>query len=97
MPDRVRALVEAHFSLNDSFGLTSRSIQRIVKEVANRACVARPCSPHVLRHTYAVTALKKGIGLPMIQRALGHDHIETTMIYLNLHPEDVIREFRDKW
>jgi len=25
------------------------------------------------------------------------DHLTTTEIYLNLSPEDVIREFREKW
>jgi len=28
---------------------------------------------------------------------LGHDRLTTTEIYLNLSPEDAIREFQDKW
>ena len=31
------------------------------------------------------------------QPLLGHDRLTTTEIYLNLSPEDVIREFREKW
>ena len=27
----------------------------------------------------------------------GHDRLTTTEIYLNLSPEEVIREFREKW
>ena len=32
-----------------------------------------------------------------MQRLLGHDRLTTTEISLNLTPEDVIREFREKW
>ena len=66
-------------------------------EVANRARISRPVSCHVLRHTFAVTALKKGINLRALQMALGHDRIETTMIYLNLSGQDVVDEFVEKW
>jgi integrase/recombinase XerD len=50
-----------------------------------------------LRHTFAVTAIQKGISLPALQRLLGHDRPTTTEIYLNLSPEDAVREFREKW
>jgi len=53
--------------------------------------------PHVLRHTFSVTAVQKGISLPALQRLLGHDHLATTEIYLNLSPEHVIKEFMEKW
>jgi len=32
-----------------------------------------------------------------VKELLGHDRIETTMIYLNLSPEHVIQDFREKW
>jgi integrase/recombinase XerD len=72
-------------------------IQRIIKRVANQAKVQRPCSPHVLRHTFAVTALQKGVSLAALQRILGHDNLATTAIYLNLSNEEALREFRAKW
>jgi len=51
----------------------------------------------MLRHAFAVTAVQKGISLPTLQRLLGHDRLTTTEIYLNLSPEEVVREFREKW
>jgi len=30
-------------------------------------------------------------------RILGHDHLETTAIYLNLSPEHVLDEYHAKW
>ena len=97
MSARVRRLIEHHYSMEDSFGVGSRQIERIVKIVANRAGIAKPVSPHVLRHTFAVSCLKRGIGLRALQELLGHDRIQTTEIYMNLSPEDVIREFEEKW
>ena len=94
---RVQPLIEAHLSLHDIFGMTSRTIQRVIKRVANRANISRPVSPHVLRHTFAVTAVQKGLSLPALQRLLGHDRLTTTEIYLNLSPEEAIREFQSKW
>jgi integrase/recombinase XerD len=94
---RVRSLLEPHFSLNESFGMGARTVQRLVKRVANRAAIGRPVTPHILRHTFAVTAVQKGISLPTLQRLLGHEYLGTTQIYLNLSPEDVIGEFQRKW
>jgi len=94
---RIQPLVEGHFALHEKLGMGPRTIQRIIKRVANRAHVSRPVTPHVLRHTFSVTAVQKGISLPALQRLLGHDRLTTTEIYLNLSPEDVIREFQAKW
>jgi integrase/recombinase XerD len=94
---RLQPLLEHHFALQDTLGVTPRAMQLLVKRVASRARISRPVTPHVLRHTFAVTAVQKGISLPALQRLLGHDRLATTEIYLNLSPEEVVREFRDKW
>ena len=59
--------------------------------------MSRTVSPHVLRHSCAVAAVQKRISLPVLRRLLGHNRLTTTEIYLNLSPEDVVREFREKW
>ena len=97
LTNRVRPLIDNHFAIHDTLGITPRTIQRLLKRLANHAHINRPVSPHVLRHTFAVAAVQKGISLPTLQRLLGHDHLTTTEIYLNLSPEDVIREFKEKW
>jgi integrase/recombinase XerD len=50
----------------------------------------------VLRYSFAVTAVQKGISLPALLCLLGHDRLTTTEIYLNLSPEETVREFREK-
>jgi integrase/recombinase XerD len=97
LSSRVQPLIEGHFALHETLGIGARSIQLMLRRLANRAQIARPVTPHVLRHTFAVSAVQKGISLPALQRLLGHDRLTTTEIYLNLSPEDVVREFREKW
>ena len=97
MTDRIIPLLESYFALNDSFGMTARTIQRVLIKVANRAKIKRPVSPHVLRHTFAVTALQKGVSVAALRKLLGHENLTTTAIYLNLSPEAAIEEFKRKW
>ena len=96
MTERVRRLMEYHFAENNSIGVTKRTVARIVKKVADKAGISKPVSPHVLRHTFSVNCIKKGISTRALQILLGQDRLTTTEIYLNLLPEDVRREFSDR-
>ena len=51
----------------------------------------------MLRHTFAATALQKGIRLPMVQKILGHDSLRTTAIYLDFTDAQIQDEFERKW
>lgn len=97
LSDRLRRLFEAHFILHSRFPYGKRQIQRTVTRVANRAGISRPCTPHVLRHTFSVLAIQRGLSTRSLQQILGHDHLSTTEIYLNLSPEETRREFHSKW
>jgi len=97
MSPRVRALIEAHFATQETIGMSPRTIERLVARVARNAGIPRAVSPHVLRHTFAVTALRRGVSLPAIQRLMGHERLSTTEIYLNLSPEAVLAEYDAKF
>src|SRR5262245_38485726 len=60
MTPRVRALLESHYAVEDRFPMSRRTIQRIVRRIANRAAIVRKTCPHVLRHSFSVTCLQKG-------------------------------------
>lgn len=97
MTERLRRLFEYHFTENNTIGLSKRRIERIVKEVANKAGISKPVSPHVLRRIFSVNCIKKGMSTRALQTLLGHDRLTITEIYLNLSSEDAIREFLNKW
>ena len=88
MTEKVRRLLEYHFAENNSIAVIKRTIGRIVKRVADKAGISKPVSPHVLRHTFSVNCIKKGISTRALQTLLGHDRLTTTELYLNLSPED---------
>src|SRR4029453_11078547 len=71
---RVQPLLEGHFALHDTLGMAPRTIQVLVKRVANRVHIRRPATPHVPHPPFSVTAIQKGVSLPTLQRLLGHDH-----------------------
>jgi site-specific recombinase XerD len=53
-----------------------------LRRTARDVGVRRRFAPHQLRHTHAVELLHEGIGLPLIQRQLGHAYLSTTGTYL---------------
>jgi len=93
MTERVRKLMEYHFAENNSIGVTKRTVARRVKKVADKAGISKPVSAHVLRHTFSVNWVKKGICTKALRTLLGHGRLTTTELYLNLFPEDAAREF----
>ena len=59
--ERVRRLIEYHFAEDNDTGMTKRTVERIVKKVADKAGISKSVSPHVLRYTFSVDCIKKGI------------------------------------
>ena len=86
MTERARKLIEYHFAENNSIGVTKRTVARILKKVADKAGISKPVSPHVLRHTFSINCIKKGISTRALQTLLGHDRLTATEIYLNGNP-----------
>lgn len=50
--------------------------------------------PHKFRRTTATVALRNGMPLEQISRLLGHEKLDTTMIYASLLTEDIQRSHR---
>jgi len=50
-------------------------------------------NPHRFRHTFAAEMVRAGISLPALMKLMGHSTIHHTMLYVELSPEDVRKEF----
>ena len=63
--------------------LTPAGVQKILRDIQGRIGddFGKAVTPHVFRHTTATTALRAGMPVEDIQALLGHENIETTMIY----------------
>jgi integrase len=81
---RIAPLLDRWFSKHESFGLSARSIQRVVRDVACRAGIEWPVCPEALRHTFAVAAARDGMPPVQIQLLLGHARLASTEAYIRL-------------
>ncbi len=50
-------------------------------------------NPHHFRHTFGSDMVRAGVSLPALMRLMGHSDIHTTMLYVQLSPQDVWREY----
>lgn len=65
---------------------TSKSLQWAFREARNAAGLSKSYSFHTLRHSYATCLLDAGLDIRILQRYLGHSHLNTTMLYLHMSP-----------
>ncbi len=64
--------------------LTTRGIRKVINTAAGSAGIqGKSVSPHALRHSFAVWALREGANIEQLRRLLGHSTIQTTKRYLD--------------
>jgi len=73
--------------------LTTRSVGRIVKQVAVARGLSPDVHPHTLRHAFGTHMLEEGADLRAIQEMLGHERLSTTQRYTQLTVKHVMEVY----
>lgn len=79
------------FPTRDGGQLDTRYLRTMVKHYAVKAGVseAERVTPHVLRHTFATVLLRETRNIILVQKALGHSDVSTTMIYTHVQDDEL--------
>jgi site-specific recombinase XerD len=72
--------------------MTPAGLRSLFRHHRLRSQVAH-ANAHRLRHTFGADMVRAGISVPALQHLMGHSQIHTTMLYVQLAPQDVWREY----
>jgi site-specific recombinase XerD len=64
--------------------ITPDAVQEACQQAQGRCGIAKPITPHSLRHAFAVHLLEGGTDVRTIQLLLGHRSLATTARYLRI-------------
>lgn len=75
------------FINSKGYRISPKSVERIVKKLAERSDINKNVTPHTLRHSFATHLLNGGADLRVVQELLGHSSINNTQIYTHVNTE----------
>jgi integrase len=72
--------------------LTPAGLRSLFRHHRSQSGVAQ-ANPHRFRHTFGSDMIRAGVSLPALMRLMGHAQIHTTLLYIQLTPQDVFAEY----
>ena len=89
------------------FPITRQRVDQIYWKLARRAGIReigdpavskhRKLHPHVLRHSFAIHCVKRGMKIERLQKILGHASPTTTSVYLQWSSADLHEDYDKIW
>jgi integrase/recombinase XerD len=71
--------------------MSTSTIQLIIKKATQQARLNKRVSPHTLRHSFATHLIENGYAVTEVQPLLGHNSVNTTMIYLHMASPNLLK------
>jgi integrase/recombinase XerD len=89
--------VQSHllFTTLEGEPINARYIRAMVKREAKQAGIEKDVHPHMLRHTFATKLYRQTKDIRLVQKALGHSDLSTTMIYTHVIDDDLDEAMRN--
>lgn len=75
--------------------LVDRDIREMVVNYSQKSGINKKVSPHTLRHSYATDLLRATKNIRLVQKALGHEDLSTTIIYTHIVDEEYEQELKN--
>ena len=92
---RPKVASEYFFVTDDGKQLSRFNLEHRIHDYGQKAGIAGvQCSPHILRHSFAIEFLRDGGDIYSLQKILGHATLEMTRHYARLADRDVEAKLR---
>ena len=69
--------------------ICDRYVRQFVKRYARNNKISKDVHPHILRHTFATDLLRSTSNIRLVQKALGHASLTTTMLYTHIFDQEL--------
>jgi len=77
------------FTTRNGDPVSHRYVQKMVDNYSEKAGIDKNVHPHTLRHTFATDLYRETGKIRLVQKALGHADLSTTMIYTHIVDEEL--------